>query len=92
MEESQKDNDGSFIDPWFNYTSWERECLQHLEAEPDVEARLLMEKQAILDNLWASFQNAAKSVAQLYKGNEISVRCVGRMSLSMATNSSPQEN
>ena len=68
MEESEKDNDGSFIDPWFNYSPWERECLQHLEAEPDVEARLLLQKQAILDSLWASFQNAAKSVAQLYKG------------------------
>lgn len=68
MEDSEKDNDGGFIDPWFNFSPWERECLQHKEAEPDVEARLLLEKQAILDSLWASFQNAAKSVAQLYKG------------------------
>eukprot|EP00795_Rhopilema_esculentum_P009261 gene9261-16949_t len=69
MEDSNKDNECPFIDPWYSYSTWERDCIQHLEAEPDVEARLMAEKQAILDNLWASFQNAAKSVAQLYKGN-----------------------
>ena len=70
MDESDKDNNGSFIDPWFTYSPWERECLQHFETDPDAEARLLLEKQAILDSLWASFQNAAKSVAQLYKGRK----------------------
>ena len=68
MDESDKDPEVPFIDSRYNYSSWERECLQAVEAEPDVEARLLLDKEAIMDRLWASFQNAAKSVAQLHKG------------------------
>ncbi len=68
MEETDKDSDVPYLDSRYNYSPWERECLQEIESQPDMEARLLLEKEAIMDRLWASFQDAAKSVAQLHKG------------------------
>eukprot|EP00794_Sanderia_malayensis_P009202 gene9202-10176_t len=74
MEDTDKDSEVPFIDSRYNYSSWERECLQEFESQPDIEARLVLEKEAIMDRLWASFQNAAKSVAELHRDRPV-CRC-----------------
>ena len=57
-------------EPW-GLTNWERQCVEHLEAETDLDARVANEeKEQALHRLWNAFQNAAMACAQLYKGKE----------------------
>lgn len=49
-------------------SSWEQQCVEHLEREPDYEGLLQREKDLVAQKLWLSFQNSAISIAQLYKG------------------------
>ena len=49
-------------------TSWEKQCIEQVESQPDFEERLPAEKEQALQRLWNAFQNAATACAQLYKG------------------------
>ena len=50
------------------FTNWEKQCIEQLETEDDVDERLAIEKEQALQRLRNLFQNAATACAQLYKG------------------------
>lgn len=50
------------------FTNWEKQCIEHLETQEDVDERLAIEKEQALQRLRNLFQNAATACAQLYKG------------------------
>lgn len=52
----------------FWYSSWEQQCVESIEAEPDYEGQLHNEKEVYSQQMWASFQTTASAIAQLYKG------------------------
>lgn len=56
-------------DESWGLTSWERQCIEHIESQTELEAREASdEKDQALHRLWNAFQNAAMACAQLYKG------------------------
>lgn len=46
----------------------EEQYLQAIEAQPDYERQYIHERDTASRNIWASFQESATSIAQLYKG------------------------
>lgn len=66
MNEDHEREEDPLADPWI--TSWEQQCIQQVENEPDPEERLHMERDVASQKLWQMFQNSATSLAQLYKG------------------------
>jgi len=50
------------------YNQWEEECIESIEQCAELEKQFNYEKDCCSQKLWLSFQNAAWSVAQLYKG------------------------
>ena len=50
------------------YNQWEEECIDSIEQSAELEKQFNFEKDNCSQKLWLSFQNAACSVAQLYKG------------------------
>lgn len=67
MNEDQREED-LLTDPWI--TSWEQQCIQQVENEPDPEERLHTERDTSVQKLWQMFQNSATSLAQLYKDRQ----------------------
>ena len=63
-----QDNDCSDQSPenWLN--SFEEQCLQELQTEPNMEENLETERELAEQKLWLQFQNSATAIAQLYKG------------------------
>lgn len=49
------------------FTNWEKQCIEQLESQPDVDDRSAIEKEQALQRLRNLFQNAATACAQLYK-------------------------
>ncbi|KAK3092118.1 hypothetical protein FSP39_025373 [Pinctada imbricata] len=62
-----QDNDCSDQTPenWLN--SFEEQCLEELETEPNMEENLEAERELAEQKLWLQFQNSATAIAQLYK-------------------------
>lgn len=64
-----KDKDfGDSGESW-NYSSYERQCIDEIEKEPDFDEQLVAEKEQAVQRLWHVFQSAAMACAQLYKGD-----------------------
>ena len=59
-----------FLEALTRLTVIERECLQHIDAEEDLLERVQYQREVALERLWSSFQGAASSLAQLYKGKD----------------------
>lgn len=59
-----------FLEALTRLTVIERECLQHIDGEEDLLERLQYQREVALERLWSSFQGAASSLAQLYKGED----------------------
>ena len=68
MDEHEHKPDDSFFDTLSRLSSIERECVQNIEAEDDHLQILQDQREVALERLWATFQGAASSLAQLYKG------------------------
>lgn len=51
---------------WLN--SWEQQCADSIEEEPDYEQSLLTESDSLHTKVWTSFQDSATAIAQLYRG------------------------
>lgn len=60
--------DDTFFDPWSLFSSGERECIRDIEGGDDLVNRLQDQREAAIERLWSTFQVAASSLAQLYKG------------------------
>ena len=69
MEDHENDRDDIFFENRSQLTVAERDCLHHLESEEDRIERLQIQREAVLEKLWFTFQSAAASLAQLYKGH-----------------------
>jgi len=67
MEDHENDRDDIFFENRSQLTVAERDCLHHLESEEDRIERLQIQREAVLEKLWFTFQSAAASLAQLYK-------------------------
>lgn len=63
--------DENYFDPWSIFSPTERESIENIEDEDHLFERLNEQREAALERLWATFQGAAASLAQLYKGKEI---------------------
>lgn len=63
-----KDKDFSDGGESWNYSNYERQCIDEIEGEADVDEQLVAEKEQAVQRLWHVFQNAAMACAQLYKG------------------------
>ena len=50
------------------FNAWEEECASSIEQNTELEKQVNFEKDNCSQKLWLTFQNAACSVAQLYKG------------------------
>ena len=68
MEGRDRDDFEGGNEPW-GFTNWEKQCIEQLESQPDVDERSALEKEQALQRLRNLFQNAATACAQLYKGN-----------------------
>ena len=60
--------DDGYIDSWTLFSPTERESIGNIEDEDHLCERLQEQRDVALERLWASFQGAASSLAQLYKG------------------------
>lgn len=49
-------------------TSWEQQCTDSIEQQPDYDGLLITETDTTHRKIWSSFQDSATSIAQLYKG------------------------
>lgn len=67
MEERDSKQD-DYYDPRSLLNPAERDCLQKIEEEEDLLERLHEQREVALERLWSTFQSAASSLAQLYKG------------------------
>ena len=67
MEGRDRDDFEGGNEPW-GFTNWEKQCIEQLESQPDVDERSAIEKEQALQRLRNLFQNAATACAQLYKG------------------------
>lgn len=56
----------------FRTSSWEQQCLDELDSEPNLDERLPLERQYAADQLWYSFQACASAVTHLYKLERLS--------------------
>lgn len=56
-------------------SSFEEECLEDLDREPNMEDRIQAEREFSTQKLWLGFQNSASCIAQLYKGKNVIQGC-----------------
>lgn len=70
MAHDDRQDSEQLSDNWFS--NFEDECLEDLDTEPNMDARIQTEQEFANQKLWMAFQNSATSVAQLYKGKLIS--------------------
>jgi len=61
-----RSEDDPIMDLW--YSSWEQQCVEAIESEPDCESQLHNAKELYSQQMWMSFQTTASAIAQLYKG------------------------
>ena len=73
MEGRDRDNFEGGNEPW-GFTNWEKQCIEQLESQPDVDEKSAIEKEQALQRLRNLFQNAATACAQLYKGKVFAVK------------------
>ncbi|KAF5290364.1 hypothetical protein FQA39_LY14747 [Lamprigera yunnana] len=52
---------------WF--TSWEQQCAESIEEQPDYEPLLIADADNSHRKIWSAFQDSATSIAQLYRGD-----------------------
>ena len=69
MDEREKEDFEGGSEPW-GFTNWEKQCIEDLESQEDVDERSTFEKEQALQRLRNLFQNAATACAQLYKGKQ----------------------
>lgn len=62
MARMQSDSEESWI------AAIENQYMEAIESEPNFETELIAERDAVIKNVWRSFQESATAVAQLYKG------------------------
>lgn len=60
-------SDENYLDPWGIFSPTERESILNIEDEDHLHERMQEQRDAALEKLWATFQAAASSLAQLYK-------------------------
>ncbi|XP_071797113.1 HUWE1-associated protein modifying stress responses-like [Asterias amurensis] len=65
MTEQKERGEDSGGELWTS--SWEQQCLDELDSEPNLDDRLPQERQFAVDKLWYSFQTCASAVTHLYK-------------------------
>lgn len=53
-------------DNWLN--SWEQQCAETIENQPDYDQSLAEENEHFQRRVWTSFQDSATAIAQLYRG------------------------
>lgn len=70
MDGRERENFDNQGEAWA-FTSWEKQCVEQVETQPDFEERLATEKEQALQRLWNAFQSAATACAQLYKGKQL---------------------
>ena len=68
MSEQKERGEDSGGELWTS--SWEQQCLDELDSEPNLDDRLPQERQFAVDKLWYSFQTCASAVTHLYKLGE----------------------
>lgn len=66
MHQSEDQEQDQQPENWLG--AFELECLDHLQSEPNLEEKLLCEKDLAEQHLFVNFQNSATAIAQLYKG------------------------
>ena len=66
MNPSEEQDQDQQPDNWLG--SFELECLDQLQSEPNLEEKLHSEKELAEQHLFVNFQNSATAIAQLYKG------------------------
>jgi len=71
MDEREREDFEGGNEPW-GFTNWEKQCIEDLESQEDVDERSTFEKEQALQRLRNLFQNAATACAQLYKGKQFS--------------------
>ncbi|GAB1602405.1 UPF0472 protein C16orf72 homolog [Argonauta hians] len=64
QDEGQQQSD-QLGENWLNH--FESQCLQELDAEPNMEERLQSEREYAAQKLWSAFQNSATAIAQMYR-------------------------
>lgn len=62
-------NSESNEDTWLS--SWEQECANAIDEQPNHEQSLISENNNAQTKIWSSFQDSATAVAQLYRGELI---------------------
>jgi len=67
MDDHEHKVDENYFDPWSIFSPTERESIENIEDENHLFERLNEQREAALERLWATFQGAAASLAQLYK-------------------------
>lgn len=67
MDEREREDFEGGNEPW-GFTNWEKQCIEDLESQEDVDEGSTFEKEQALQRLRNLFQNAATACAQLYKG------------------------
>ena len=70
MDDHEHKVDDSYFDPWSIFTQTERESIENIEDEDHLFERLHEQRETALERLWTTFQGAASSLAQLYKGKD----------------------
>lgn len=55
-------------------TSWEQQCISSCDEQPNYEQILIKETDSIHRTVWATFQDSATAIAQLYRGNYVTDR------------------
>jgi hypothetical protein len=46
----------------------EHQCVAQIEAQPDYETQMGLEREAATQRMWAAFHNSAAAIAHLYRG------------------------
>lgn len=67
---SDEQEQESSFEPWISLSNWEQQCIDEIEKAPDMERQIQNEKDGVVQKLWIIFQNAATSIAQLYKDRQ----------------------
>lgn len=67
---SDEQEQESSLEPWISLSSWEQQSIDEIEKAPDLEREIQSEKDCVVQKLWIIFQNAATSIAQLYRDRQ----------------------
>ncbi|KAJ8969126.1 hypothetical protein NQ317_007799 [Molorchus minor] len=62
-------------------TSWEQQCVDSMEEQPNYEQSLIGETNISQTKTWTSFQDSATAVAQLYRDDALLMRVPQNLNL-----------